>query len=501
MKKLLSVILAITMLLSFAPLCFAASTGKYIVTRDVTGVYASPSIAAEKIAEITKNTYIEITEIRNDTFGKAYIPKDGVTGWIQLGALELVTPPKADTSVTGIKIQTLPAKLTYIDNWEELDLTGLTVVSTDINGTQKYITGYSVYAPEMTVPGEKTVRVTYSPDNVNTYSDEFTVTVERQPVKSIGIIKAPKTDYMENQTADFSDLIVMVSFEDSSKDKAYTFEQISRNPDFTLSGCHGETHGSVLSKGEHTMRVTYKYSDIYCEFTLNVTPRNLISLTVKQQPDNLTVYSNTKVPALDGLILEATYDNGETEEVYHYNCEAVCDPSQFIIGPGNKVDVYFSGMYVTLEFRYSIAVPEKIVIIYPQNFTLNFLKGEEIDLSAIRVRLVYTDDTFRYVEDFTMGTPDYTVTGTQHIPVTYNEFSEVFTINISPYFSKGDVDGDGVIRAYDARQTLRAAVGLVNLSGMTFFAGDADRNDKITANDARLILRASVGLENLYITI
>ena len=259
--------------------------------------------------------------------------------------------------------------------------------------------------------------------------------------------------------------------------------------------------GKTTKKGTHKIKIAYKYADIFTEFTVKVTPRKLTGLTVKQNPDNMTVYDNKNIPSLDGLILEATYDNGEVEEVYHNNCKAVCDPSEFIIGPGNKVKVYYDELYVTVEFRYSVAAPEKIDLEFPSGFKLNFLKGEEIDLSGIKVKLVYSDGTSQYVTDYKMSTPDPTVNGTQHISVTYKEFSEVFVINISPYFSKGDVDGDGAVTASDARQTLRAAVGLVKLSGMTFFAGDTDRDEQITANDARLTLRASVGLENLYITL
>lgn len=500
MKKIIAILLSAALLFSFIPLCFALSTGRYIVTKDVTSVYSSPAITGQKVAELTKNTVIEITEIRNDLFGKVYIPKDDVTGWVQMGALEPVIPNEADSNITGIKIKALPVKTEYTDGTEELDLTGLEVVALSKDGKEAYITGYSVYAPEMKVPGEKTITVSWSPDNVNTYSDSFTITVKRLPVTGIYVKIPPVTEYMENQTLNLSSLIVACSFSDGTE-KLYTYSQMKNHPDFTIEGCHGEAHGTALKKGSHTVKITYKYSDIFTELTVNAAPRKLTGLTIKEYPDNLTVYDNKKLPELDGLVLEATYDNGEKEDVYHYNCEAVCDPSQFIIGPGNKVDVYFGGMYVTLEFRYSVAVPEKIVLIYPQGFTLNFLKGEAIDLSDIRVRLVYSDDTFEYVTDYKMSTPDPTVTGTQHISVTYKEFSEVFIINISPYFSKGDIDGDGAITAFDARQTLRAAVGLVTLTGMTFFAGDTDRDDKITANDARLILRASVNLENLYVTI
>lgn len=501
MKKLISILLAAVMLFSFLPLCFAASTGKYVVTKNVTSVYSSPGINGKKISELTKNTVVEVKEFRNDSFAKIYVAKDGVTGWVQSGALKKVSTPKADKTITGIKIKSLPKKTTYTDGTEELDLTGLKVVSVNKDKKEAAVTGYTVYAPEMKGPGKKTIKVSWSPDDVKTYTATFTVTVKRLPVTSISIKTKPALSYKENQTLDLSKLVIVCSFSGSAPDKKYTFDEIKDNPDFVITGCHDEAHGTPLKKGSHTIRIEYKYSDIFTEFTVKVTPRKLTGLTVKQYPDNMTVYDNKSIPALDGLILEAVYDNGEIEEVPYTSCKAKCDPSEFIIGPGNKVKVYFKNLYVTIEFRYSVAAPERIDLEYPAGFKLNFLKGEEIDLSGIKVKLVYSDGTSQYVNDYKMSTPDPTVIGTQHITVTYKEFSEVFIINISPYFSKGDVDGDGAVTAADARQTLRAAVGLTKLAGMTFFAGDTDRDEQITANDARLTLRASVGLENLYITL
>ncbi len=60
----------------------------------------------------------------------------------------------------------------------------------------------------------------------------------------------------------------------------------------------------------------------------------------------------------------------------------------------------------------------------------------------------------------------------------------------------GDIDSDGKITASDARLTLRASVGLENLSEASIKAADIDKNGTVSASDARLILRASVGLED-----
>lgn len=507
MKKLLSLFLSVMLIFSLFPVAYAFSPGKYIVTENVAYAYFSPGENAEKVSEIPKNTYLDITEIRNNAFGKAFIAKDGIWGWVRMDSVKLITPLSANTDVKSIKIKNLPAKTTYVDGREELDLTGMKVVSIDSKNNETPVSGYSVYAPEMKTPGKKTVLITYSPDGVSVFETSFEAEVIRVPVKSISVVTPPKTQYLENQALDLSALTVKTEFQNEKENTVLSYSEIANNPDYIISSCHGESHGSTLSKGQHYFKITYKYSDIFCSFSVDVTPRKLISLSIKQQPDNLTVYDKTKIPAIDGLILEAAYDNGEKEDVYHYNCKAECDPSEFIIGPGNKVKVYFGDLFVVLSFRYSEAEPYKIVLEYPKDengkpMPLIMPKGEEIDLSGIKVRLVYTDDTFEYVKDFTITEPDYKrVDASQNIIVKYKEFSEVFTIYIKSAFSKGDIDGDGKIRASDARQALRASVGLTTLSGDTFFAGDADRNGKISANDARLILRASVGLENIYITL
>lgn len=505
MKKLLCIVLLGILLISEMPAVNAAQSVTYIVTKDVAAVYEIPSITGKKLCEVTKNTYINITETRSG-FGYAFIAKDGIWGWIQLGAMTPLEPTEGTDEITEIKIKTLPEKLIYTDGTEELDLTGMTVVSVDKNSRETYISGYSVFTPEMNSPGEKTILVTYSPDGINSFSAEFTVTVERLPVTALTVKASPKTSYMENGILDLSGLIVELHYKNESENRFFTFEQIKKNPDFTISGCHGESHGSVLKKGNHTVKITYKYEDIFCTLDVSVTPRTLIGLTVKTLPDNLTVYDNTALPSLKGLVLEAEYDNGEKEDVYHYSCIAVGDPSQFAVGPGNEIKVYFGELYVTLEFRYSVAEPEKIVVEFKDKdgnlISTNFLKGEIIDLSGIRVRLVYTDESFIYVDDYEISTPDNTIIDAkQNIIVTYKEFSEIFSVTISSAFSKGDVDGDGKISSNDARQALRASVGLVTLAGKTLFAGDADRDGEVTSYDARQILRAAVKLENLYITL
>lgn len=498
MKKFLSFICAAVIIISLVP-CAYAVTGRYIVTAEYADVRKSPNITSEKIAEVPKNTYVEITEVRSTNFGKAYIAKDGITGWIFMNDLAPAFTEAPESDIREIVIKSYPEKTTYTDGLEELDLTGLSVYSVDKKGKEELITAYNVFTPEMRGPGTKTVKISYTADKINYFYTSFTVEVVRVPVKSLSVETLPVVSYKEHAVLDLSGLRLTTVFDDPGMNRTLTFDEIKDDPDYIISSCHNEHHGSVLQKGTHTIRINYKYQDIFAEFNIEVIPRKLVSLEVKNQPSSLVTYDKTVKPSIDGLILTAYYDNGEVEDIPHYNCLIECDPSQFAIGPGNEVKVYFGELFVTLDFTYSGTKPQGIKVATPAS--LLFLKGEEIDLSDIKVYLEFTDGSTQEVTDFTMSRVDYTREGTQNIVVRYKEYSEVFSIIISPIFSKGDVNGDGKVTAGDARSVLRVSVGFSSLSGMTFFAGDTDRNDKITANDARLILRASVGLENLYITL
>ena len=58
----------------------------------------------------------------------------------------------------------------------------------------------------------------------------------------------------------------------------------------------------------------------------------------------------------------------------------------------------------------------------------------------------------------------------------------------------GDINGDGKVRALDARLALRASAKLEELEGAAFDAADINGDGRITANDARSILRYAAGL-------
>ena len=179
------------------------------------------------------------------------------------------------------------------------------------------------------------------------------------------------------------------------------------------------------------------------------------------------------------------------------DCEIACAPAAFVIGKGNLVTLTYGGKSVVLDFTYVPDEPAGIRIQTPT--TLTFILGEPIDLSGLKVFTRYLSGKEAEATDYRLSKPDPRLIGAQTLTVTYGSYADVFTIFITPYYQRGDVDYDAKVTAADARYILRAAVGLVTLTGKAFQAADADRDGSLSAADARLALRAAVGLETLLI--
>lgn len=79
---------------------------------------------------------------------------------------------------------------------------------------------------------------------------------------------------------------------------------------------------------------------------------------------------------------------------------------------------------------------------------------------------------------------------------TKKNYTTVPETTTRPAYKTGDVDGDSVITAKDARLALRASAKLETLYATPFDAADVNGDGRVTANDARSILRYSAKLTN-----
>ena len=141
-----------------------------------------------------------------------------------------------------------------------------------------------------------------------------------------------------------------------------------------------------------------------------------------------------------------------------------------------------SGGVVTL-FRISVQTkPNK----------LHYLQGEELDLTGLVVKTVYSDNSTGIANNNQVTVSGYNpnVVGEQTITVKYSGKSTNFKVTV---YSPGDANGDGTLDGTDVTLLLQYAAGWdVTLEEQ--FA-DANGDGKIDGNDATLMMQYVAGWE------
>lgn len=496
-KKIISLFLAALLTLGCTAAAFAAQTpARYLVTAPYASVYSNTKEPNRLLCTVPQNTYLEAMK-EQDGYLLVNVPSQELAGWVKADELTYADN-SGQTDITGIFIASMPDKTEYIETEDSFDETGLVVKAKRGGGSETVIEKYTVYTESFSSAGKKKVTVLYRPEGtLAVFTASFTVTVKKIPVTGLIIEKLPKTEYIENTPLDLSGIKVTANYSDGRASRTFSANDISLTDGFTVL-VDGNDDLSKLTVGTHTVKIIYRYPDIFCSFKISVKPRTLIGFRLLTYPDNMTVYSLDSVPSLDGLTMKAVYDNGEAFTVLPDECEIECDLSSFKIGNGNYVFVRYGTKEIRLDFTVRLLEEKRLKLTLPQ--VLTFIVGEKIDLGALKVEVEYTDGSTKEVTDYTLGKYDpLLVEQGQQITVTYGSFSEVFTIYITKYYQRGDVDGNGKITVDDARYALRQAVNLISLSpnSKNYTAADANMDGKVTVDDARLILRAAVGLEKL----
>lgn len=496
MKTKLTSLLLCLLLLAGLRLPAAAAGTKYVVTAKSANVLPTPAADTRALAVLAQGdvVYAEKTE---SGFARITLASTGITGWVALSDLTFAGAEAQNTQgVTRIYVKTMPKKTAYIEGEEPFDPAGLEIWAAYAGKPDAKIAGYALYLPTFSVYGLKTVQVAYTAPGGAVFGTSFTVNVAKVPVQKVEIVSLPKkTSYIEGEALDLTGLTLRVSYSDGRAAKTFTAAEALRDPDFTLMGCHSEAPGKALVYGSHTLTFYYKYPEIHCALTLTAREKKLTALSVATPPKSTVTYSNAAPPDLTGLTLKAEYDNGLSETVLPARCTVTCDPAAFVLGPGNKVQVSFGGKTVTLEFTYALDGVKDISVLLPGEHT--FILGEKIDLTGLIVYENTVSGKQRQITDYTLGAIDPARPGNQTVTVTHGAYVSLLDLVISPYYQKGDADGNGKVNAADARIVLRAAVKLQTLANNPLRAADADGNGKVQAADARKILRAAVKLETL----
>ena len=392
----------------------------------------------EIIEEPIKTTYIQNYEGLDVTGGKIRLTyndetteeidmtKDMVSGFdnTTLGPQTLTVTYEGNTAIfevtiiekelVSIEIAQQPNKTTYIQNYEDLDVTGGKIRLTYNDGTTEEIdmAKEMIIGFDNTEVGPQTLTVTYEGKTTT-----FEIAVLEKALNKIEITQMPnKVTYIQNyEELDVTGGKIRLTYNDE------TTEEI----DMT-TGMVTNFDNTVL--GPKTLTVTY--GEKSTTFEVTIVEKELVSIEIAQQPTKKTYIQNYEELDVTGGKIRLIY-NDETTEEMNMTKEMVTGFSNTTLGP-KTLTVSYGGQQTT--FQVSIVAKElvRIEIAQQPNKTTYIQNYEELDVTAGKIRLIYNDETTEEIdmtEDMVTGF-DNTIVGPQTLTVSYEGENANFEITI-----------------------------------------------------------------------
>jgi hypothetical protein len=314
------------------------------------------------------------------------------------------TKPPPEPALVSIAATRPPDKTAYTTG-EAFDPAGLVVTGTYDDGGTGAVTGYALSEPDMTAAGAKTVAIT-----LGGLKAEFTITVSRKAA-SIAVTTPPaKTAYYRGEAFDPAGLVVTATYEDGETGE--------------LTG-YALSEPDMTTEGEKTVAVTL--GALSAEFTITV-QKALVSIAVTTPPDKTAYYRGEAFdPA--GLVVTATYEDGETGELTGYS---LSEPDMET--EGEKTIAVTLG---ALSAEFTIAVRKALVSIAvttPPAKTL-YYPGEAFDPAGLVVAGTYDDGTTGALTGYTLSEPDMGTEGKKTVAVTLGALGAEFAVTVRTLIS------------------------------------------------------------------
>jgi len=205
--------------------------------------------------------------------------------------------------VTKIEATTPPTKTQYVQNSEELDLTGGVITVTYNDGT---INAISMTNDEVTATGFSNKTVGNKIVTLEYLGHTTTITVEiiSKQIVGIEIKDAPyKTKYVQNsEDLDLTGGIITLIYNDKSTDEISMI-----NESVKVSGFDN----NILGK----QTITVEYLGYQETFDVEIISKQIVKVEVTQMPTEPKLYSDQGQLELTGGVITVTYNDGTTNTV------------------------------------------------------------------------------------------------------------------------------------------------------------------------------------------
>jgi len=351
---------------------------------------------------------IDLTSDMISGYDKDHLGKQTITVTYQ-GKTATFEVEVIKKEATKIELVTLPDKVEYIRG-QKLDPDGARIKVTYNDGdtklidvTEKMCSGF-----DSSSLGQKTVTITYENKTVS-----FTVNVVERILTLITTDGAIKTEYIEGQPLDISNLKVIALYNDG------TSEVIDASMDM-ISGYDA----NVI--GKQTITVTYKGKTT--TFEINVKAKSVTKIEVTS-PNKLE-YIEGQGLDLSGGKVKVFYDNGTSEEI-SLTDDMISGYDASIVGK-QTIIVTYQGKTATFD----VNVIEKVITKIEMNSLpnkVNYLVDQKFEINGATIKVYYNDGSEEIVNvDSNMfNLPNMSKIGNQTIIVNYGGLTTSFEILIN----------------------------------------------------------------------
>lgn len=307
-----------------------------------------------------------------------------------------VTP----VAISSLKLETMPTKTEYLEG-QELDLSGVVLVAVMNNETENQVSvGYTV-SGYLSEPGKHTVTIGYMGKTVS-----FEVTVKAKSVVSLVLKAAPnKTEYVAGQAFDPTGMMIVATYDNGDV-------EVIEN--YVLNG---------FDDVPGLKTVVASYGDKYVAFPVSIIARVITDFNITSYPAK-TEYLQYDVFDSTGLKVEATYNDGTTEEITNYELVG------YSSNPGtHTVSVAYEGWVKTFTVNVSLRVLTNLIVVAPTKLT--YFLSEEFDPTGLTVTACYNNGQQVVIEDYLIIGFDSNTPGTKTITIGYGGLTSEFSVSVS----------------------------------------------------------------------
>lgn len=147
------------------------------------------------------------------------------------------------------------------------------------------------------------------------------------------------------------------------------------------------------------------------------------------------------------------------------------------------------------SFDVSSRLLERIEIVSLPEKT-EYIPGEALDKSGLKVQGVYTNGDIEEITDFTLEGFTSEKSGDVTVTVSYDKFKTEFTVRIKSKALSGDVNLDGKINIKDATAIQKHLAKFIQLEDKNLSAADVNADGKVNVRDATEIQKYIANMLN-----